>query len=144
MNDHRSAPAEPCVVIIDDSPDDIFFARRALLAAGLQYPIVDFSSVVPAFEFLRSGANVAAVFCDVRLPEASGFDFLTWTRADPKLRRLKVVMLSTSDLPDDIRRAELLGADSYLVKFPPPSAFARVLNGHAQPAPFPNPYSPNG
>jgi CheY-like chemotaxis protein len=60
-----------------------------------------------------------AVLLDIKLPRRSGFEVLQWvrTRAEP-IKRLPVVMLTSSTEPADINRAYDLGANSYLAKPP--------------------------
>ena len=56
------------------------------------------------------------VLLDLNLPYWSGFEVLTWIRQQPELRRVPVVILSSSNRPDDIARAYDAGANGYLVK----------------------------
>jgi CheY-like chemotaxis protein len=56
------------------------------------------------------------VLLDLKLPRKSGFAVLEWIRANPLLRHLPVVVLSSSGQDEDIRRAYDLRANSYLVK----------------------------
>ena len=53
---------------------------------------------------------------DLRMPRLNGFDVLDWLRKQEGLRRLPVIILTSSDLPIDINRAYDLGANAYLVK----------------------------
>ncbi len=56
------------------------------------------------------------VLLDLKMPRATGFEILRWIRAHPALNHLPVVVLSGSELQDDIRHAYAEGANSYLVK----------------------------
>ena len=58
---------------------------------------------------------------DLNLPYWSGFEVLEWIRQQPQLRRLPVVIFTSSNRPDDIARAYDAGANGYLVK---PNALA--------------------
>jgi CheY-like chemotaxis protein len=53
---------------------------------------------------------------DLKLPGVTGFDVLAWLRAQPGLRRLPVVVLTSSSQDEDVQRAYDLGVNSYLVK----------------------------
>ena len=53
---------------------------------------------------------------DLKLPRKSGLEVLSWMRSQPDLKRLPVVMLSSSNQPEEINSAYDLGANSYLVK----------------------------
>src|SRR3989442_14744532 len=52
----------------------------------------------------------------LNMPRQNGFEVLEWLRLQPGLRRLLVVVFTSSDLPEDVNRAFDLGANSYLVK----------------------------
>src|SRR5262249_31740660 len=56
------------------------------------------------------------VLLDLKLPRKSGLEVLAWMRDQPSLKRLPVIMLTSSRHPLDINRAYDLGANSYLVK----------------------------
>jgi CheY-like chemotaxis protein len=53
---------------------------------------------------------------DLKMPRLSGFDVLNFVRQQPELRKLPVVIFSSSDDPKDIQRAYDGGANSYLCK----------------------------
>jgi len=53
---------------------------------------------------------------DLKMPLRDGFDVLEWVRLQPGLRRLIIVIFTSSDLQEDITRAFELGANSYVVK----------------------------
>ncbi|HCF28239.1 MAG TPA: two-component system response regulator, partial [Cyanobacteria bacterium UBA11049] len=59
------------------------------------------------------------------LPRRSGLEVLEWLKQQPKLKRLPVVVLTSSREHTDLNRAYDLGANSYLVK---PVAFDSLLN----------------
>jgi CheY-like chemotaxis protein len=50
------------------------------------------------------------------MPRMSGFDVLEWIKHDGSLRRIPVIIVSSSDRADDIDRAYELGANAYMVK----------------------------
>lgn len=56
-----------------------------------------------------------------------GFEVLEWLRSQPRLRRMLVVVFSSSDDPKDVQRAYALGANSYLVKPRDPKELVRVV-----------------
>jgi CheY-like chemotaxis protein len=58
------------------------------------------------------------VLLDVNMPKRDGFEVLQWIKEHPEMKKLIVVMLTSSDEPMDVRRAYDLGANSYLVKSP--------------------------
>lgn len=58
------------------------------------------------------------ILLDLKMPKLNGFDFLKWLRAQSErdLHLLPVVVLSSSNLQEDVKKAYALGANSYLVK----------------------------
>jgi len=53
---------------------------------------------------------------DIKMPRMTGFDVLEWIKKDGALRRIPVVIVSSSDRAVDIDRAYELGANAYMVK----------------------------
>ncbi len=58
----------------------------------------------------------AAIVLDILLPGRNGFELLTQMRADPRLAKVPIIVLSNYSQEDDVARAKNLGADRYLVK----------------------------
>jgi CheY-like chemotaxis protein len=58
----------------------------------------------------------AVVLLDLKLPRRSGLEVLEWVRSQAPLRRLPIVVLTSSNQSQDVNRAYDLGANSYLVK----------------------------
>ncbi|EEF61603.1 response regulator [Pedosphaera parvula] len=113
------------ILIVDDSEDDIFFIRRALTRAGISNPIQVIDCGDEALAYLK-GLNRYAdriqyplpclTFMDIKMPGKSGLEVLAEIRNDPQLKKLVVIMLTTSGHSRDIAHAATLGANSYLVK----------------------------
>ena len=68
------------------------------------------------------------VLLDLNLPGRNGFDVLAEVKADTDLRRIPVVVLSSSSSPDDIARAYDLQANSYVTKPQDPDEFIEVVH----------------
>ncbi|HTL58645.1 MAG TPA: response regulator [Candidatus Limnocylindrales bacterium] len=109
---------EPRILHVEDNPDDVMLVglafRKALSAVQLEVA----TDGEKALAALQSNLNSppACVLLDVKLPSISGFEVLKWIRSQSGLKRLPVVMLTSSVLPSDINRAYDFGANSYLVK----------------------------
>ena len=61
-----------------------------------------------------SASGIACVLLDLKLPGKSGLEVLEWIRQQPRLKRLPVVLFTSSSQPSDVNRAYDLGANSYL------------------------------
>lgn len=115
----------PVILLVDDDANDVLLLshafRKAEVVATLQI-VVDGDEAVAylAGEGKYGDRNhyplPALVLLDVKLPRRSGHEVLEWLRAQPVLRRIPVVMLTSSDARRDRNDAYDLGANSYLVK----------------------------
>jgi DNA-binding response OmpR family regulator len=56
------------------------------------------------------------VLLDLKLPRKWGFEVLAWVRAQPALRRLVVIVFTSTEHEQDLARAYDLGANSYIIK----------------------------
>jgi CheY-like chemotaxis protein len=110
------------ILVVDDEPTDTYFLRRALKDAGMPNPVIGCGDGEEAVAFLESakfgGQRPCLVFLDMKMPRMNGPEFLKWIRAHSEFDELKVVVLSSSDRPEDRAQAMALGAYDYLVKFP--------------------------
>lgn len=109
---------EPVVLLIEDNPDDIALARRAIMRRNLGARLEVATSGPEALARLRSSDQSLprVIFLDVNMPEWNGFEVLQRLRADDRTRHLPVVLLTTSTEPDDIARGYRLGANSFVTK----------------------------
>lgn len=109
---------ETRILHVEDNPDDVMLMamafRRAQVAAKLE-SATDGQKAIAALSN-GSAATLACVLLDIKLPSVSGLDVLAWIRRQPNLKRMPVIMLTSSLLPNDINQAYDLGANSYLVK----------------------------
>ena len=108
------------ILHVEDNPDDVMLVGLAFTKAGVSAKIevaTDGEKAIAALESSPDSPPVC-VLLDIKLPSISGFDVLIWIRSQPRFKRLPVIMLTSSSLPNDVNRAYDLGANSYLVKPP--------------------------
>ncbi|PYM17020.1 MAG: two-component system response regulator [Verrucomicrobia bacterium] len=113
------------VLLAEDDPNEVFLMERAFHKANLKNPMHVVRDGQEAIDYLSHQGNFTDTTChptpklmllDLKMPRKNGFEVLEWLRQQPALRPLIVVVLSSSDLADDVNRAYDLGANSYLVK----------------------------
>ncbi len=107
------------ILHVEDNPDDVMLTDLAFRKAGAGAKLVvaeDGEKAVCTLQEAGENNGPDLVLLDVKLPSMSGLEVLAWIRSQPRYKRLPVVMLTSSQLPDDINSAYDLGANSYLVK----------------------------
>jgi DNA-binding response OmpR family regulator len=121
------------MLVVEDDPDDVNLLRRAMRKAALDlsYDVAGDGEAAIAWlgEAAATGNVPRLVLLDLKLPRKSGFDVLTWMRAHPRLRRVPVVIFTSSAISRDVMRAYDLGANSYLVKPAVPAGLAQMIAG---------------
>ncbi len=113
----------PEILIAEDERDEIEVALRALARSDLDVSVEVARDGVEALVALglEGDADAASplprvVFLDLKMPRVDGWEVLRRMRDDPFTAEVPVVVLSSSDRKDDIRRSYALGANSFLVK----------------------------
>jgi CheY-like chemotaxis protein len=124
------------VYLVEDDPDHALLIRRALRQADQPAEVTVFTDGEAALAALRGesasgpGSNGEAalaglrraadtpdlILLDINMPGLSGLELLAQVKADAALRRIPVVMLTSSELPADVARAYALGASGYISK----------------------------
>ena len=110
------------ILHVEDNPDDVMLMNLAFTRAGTPVKLHVVSDGDEAIAALENGAlggvPPVCVLLDVKLPRVSGLEVLAWIRRQPQLKRLPVILLTSSSQIADINRAYDLGANSFLVKPP--------------------------
>jgi len=124
-------------LIVEDDANEALLMLRALDKAKIVAPLPILRSAEEAIDYL-AGTDAyidrakyplpSIVLLDLKLPRKSGFAVLDWIRSRPQLRRLKVVILSASILPEDINRAYEGKADAFFTKPTSFSAFVELIS----------------
>jgi len=113
------------ILIVEDNPTDVMLIRRALARLKIANPVQVIADGDRAVDYLSGHDDYAdrmqfplpaLILLDLKLPRRSGLEVLEWLRRQEGLRRVPVVMLTSSRQSDDVNRAYDLGANSYLVK----------------------------
>jgi CheY-like chemotaxis protein len=121
------------ILLVEDDPSDIFLVRRAFQKAQASCQINVAKDGEEAIAYLSGTGQYSDreryplpifVLLDLKLPRRSGFEVLDWLRQQPALKRLPVVILTSSRELGDINKAYDRGANSYLVKVADPTSMA--------------------
>jgi chemotaxis family two-component system response regulator Rcp1 len=110
------------ILLVEDNPAEVRLAVEALAEAGVDNHLNVVSDGIEALEYLRrTGAHEKAkrpdlVLLDLNMPRMDGREVLREMKGDPALRRIPVVVLTTSHAAEDISKAYSLNANCYVAK----------------------------
>ena len=113
------------ILLIEDDPNDVILIQRAFRRAQLDIALRFVPNAAEAKAYLSGDGQYAdranhplplMVLLDLKMPGGNGFDVIAWVRAEAALKRLPVVVLTSSREAGDVNRAYDAGASSYLVK----------------------------
>jgi len=143
----------PKTLVAEDDPNDAMLLHCAFKRAGIDAIVHFVSDGVEAIDYLRgkqlfekvASSTLPGMFLlDLEMPRLDGFGVLEWLRKHPHLRPDRVVVFSSSENEQDLRRARDLGADLCLTKTSNPVELAVAIkrikdcfNSETVPAPLP-------
>jgi CheY-like chemotaxis protein len=128
---------EQTLLLVEDNEDDVFIFRRAYKQAQLKHPLQVVSDGQEAADYLAGNGAFSdrakyplpfLVLLDLKLPLKHGLEVLHGIRANPATINLCVIVLTSSAEDRDIRRAQELGAQAYLVKPPSNRVLLEVMS----------------
>jgi CheY-like chemotaxis protein len=118
------------VLLVEDDPGDVLMTREAFEDNKVANNLYVVNDGVTAMEFLRKEGQYAdaptpdLVLLDLNLPRMDGREVLQALKQDQELRRIPVVVLTTSEAEEDVLRSYSLHANAYVTK---PVDFARFI-----------------
>lgn len=107
-----SSPPDP-ILVIDDSLTTRMLERSILESAGYQVDLA--TSGEEGLEMARA-KRYALILVDVEMPGMDGFTFIQTTQADPALRSIPAILVTSRNAPEDIARGARVGARAHIVK----------------------------
>lgn len=108
------------ILMVEDDEGHARLIERNIRRAGVVNQLVHKPDGTSALAHLEAGAARAAqpvlVLLDLNLPDMSGIAVLERMKADPRLKRIPVIVLTTTDDAREIQRCYDLGANVYITK----------------------------
>ena len=110
------------VLLVEDDPGDVLMTREAFEDYKVHNNLWVVTNGVEAMAFLRREGEFAdaptpdLILLDLNLPKMGGHEVLQLVKHDPDLRRIPIVVLTTSQAGDDIVRSYDLHANAYVSK----------------------------
>ncbi|MDI9370929.1 MAG: response regulator [Synergistaceae bacterium] len=115
---------EVVILIAEDDEGHAQLIKRNLERAGLSNKILFFADGQQVVDFLfrtgdgdhRSPHTPYVLLLDIRMPKLDGTEVLARVKSDPELRRMPVIMVTTTDDPREVERCHELGCSCYITK----------------------------
>lgn len=112
------------VLVAEDDEGHAGLIRKNLTRAGIMNEILHFTDGQGVLDFLfrkgdgphREAETAYVLLLDIRMPKLDGVEVLAQLKADPELRKLPVIMVTTTDDPREVERCHALGCSNYISK----------------------------
>jgi CheY-like chemotaxis protein len=113
------------LLVVDDDENDLLFMRRAISRAEISNPVQVVRDGQQAIDYLAGTGSFAdriqfplpgLIITDYQLPLKSGFDLLKWLRSRPGLKRIPVILLSSTANPAEMSAVFDAGGNAFVVK----------------------------
>ena len=110
------------ILLVEDSPGDVRLTIEALKDGKVRNELSIVGDGVEALAFLKGEGNYAGaprpdlILLDLNLPRMDGRELLTVIKQDEKLKRIPVVVLTTSEAEADVLKVYDLNANCYITK----------------------------
>jgi len=112
-------------LLAEDDENHVVLMKEAFAKAGVANPlrvvgngdeVIAYLKGAPPYQNRAEHPMPVALLLDLKMPRKDGFEVLEWVRKQPSLKRLSVIVLTSSRQAADADRAYELGANSYLTK----------------------------
>jgi CheY-like chemotaxis protein len=119
------------VLLVEDNPDDVIMIREAFEQSLTPVQLYLVSNGEQAIKFVRrtdpAAPRPSIILLDLSLPIGNGLAVLADLKGDPEYLSIPIVVLTTSQAPDDIKQCYALHANAYIVKPPDFDGYAAVI-----------------
>jgi len=129
----KSTKDKPRILLVEDNPGDIRLTQEALKESQIEITLDVVSDGEQAVEFLMQrnkyvdSVRPNIILLDLNLPKKNGIEVLKEIKAHDTLRKIPVIVLTTSDAEHDITKAYDLHANCYILKPVDFDDFAKVI-----------------
>ena len=117
------------ILLVEDDTVDVMTVKRALKDLQVMSDLVPTGDGEEALAYLRDDGNAkpCVILLDLNMPKMNGTEFMRIAKADEALRRIPIIVLTTSNSDQDISRSFELGAAGYMVKSVDYKKFVEII-----------------
>ena len=121
----KRAPDDAVILVAEDVENDIVLIRRAFERARIKNPLLVVRDGEEVVRYLEGAGRFSnreqypfpdLLLLDLKMPRMDGFEVLQWIRDHSQFKKLRVVVLTSSQDIYDVNKAYQMGASSFLVK----------------------------
>jgi CheY-like chemotaxis protein len=124
MEGDRKMNNEVVILIVEDDEGHAGLIRKNLARAGIVNELLHFKDGQEIIDFLfqkgdgrkRQSGTAYILLLDIRMPKLNGVEVLAEVKADPELRKIPVIMITTTDDPREVENCYALGCSNYIAK----------------------------
>ena len=118
-------PEQYPVLLAEDNDSDLIFLQRAIRKAGVSVSLQLVRNGEEAVNYLLGEGNYAnqeryplpmLIISNMKMPRMNGLELLTWVKQQPNFKHLPVIVMSSSEDPDEMNQVTTLGGSAYFVK----------------------------
>lgn len=125
------------ILLVEDDPNDVLLVQRAFRRSELSSLLqvardgdraIDYLLGQGSYQDRQTYPLPFLIILDLKLPRRSGFEVLQWIRETSVIKRIPVIVFTSSAESDDVNQAYEAGANSYLVKPPTSERLSELIN----------------
>ena len=123
------------ILLVEDNPSDAELTLRAFRKGGVTNKIIHLKDGAQLldylFDFVREPKEKlpGLILLDIKMPKVDGLEVLTRIRQEAETKMIPVIVFGSSEDHPDIRKAMILGANSYIIKPLEISGFLKAMEG---------------
>ena len=117
------------ILLVEDDTVDVMTVKRALKDLQVTSDLVSTGDGEEALAYLRDDGNAkpCVILLDLNMPKMNGTEFMKIVKADEALRKIPIIVLTTSNSEQDISKSFELGAAGYMVKSVDYKKFVEII-----------------
>lgn len=115
---------EVVIIVAEDDEGHATLIKKNLKRSGIVNEIIHFRGGQETLDYLfqkgdgpkRKNGTPFMLLLDVRMPKVDGIEVLRQVKKDPELRKMPVIMITTTDDPREVEKCHALGCSNYITK----------------------------
>ncbi len=118
------------ILLVEDDDVDVMTVKRALKDLNIKNRLVNTANGEEALEYLKNNDNKkpCIILLDLNMPKMNGIEFLQVVKTDDTLKKIPVIVLTTSSQQQDIVESFRLSVAGYIVKSVDYAEYTEAIN----------------